>query len=443
MPSHWTYDQCPPDDDLYQGDILKRTSGLEEILGQVHRYFLDPKFVSFVVVTQSCDLVCRGKLCKAEHINLAVVRELEPILPEIVGRIAGVGVPGVYRKAARLFALDLLKRVINQNELARGMFYLHPDGDVEIATPSVVLLRVSIAVRREHYNVLKKARCGRLDAEFRNKLGWLCGNLYSRIATPDWDEATNSDDGSSVQAEALLKALDAGGNENWVPESWIKATEKVGVSLDGLDRDRAVSLLKQHAPPAPIESAINCIQRAALRLTAVDRAKTVVSTLSGDSDFEPLIVAHVAAALDEASGLQNRATFETAIRSDPRILQLFPKVVFSAVRETLEDETRTLDQLEAKLLASTFPQASARTLRGEIKKILDSDWARLENSLNGIEQLTIFPQEVVTKIRAVVVNVPMPAEMAFIERLAKRLRNDDAFSGLLDGDSSPVFFDAD
>ena len=73
-------------------------------------------------------------------------------------------------------------------------FYLEPDGDLELAVPSTTLLRVSFALGVEHYETIKKARRGRLGAQFRNKLGWLTGNLYSRVDTPDWPETVGKED---------------------------------------------------------------------------------------------------------------------------------------------------------------------------------------------------------------------------------------------------------
>ena len=99
MPTHWTYVDFDPADDLYQGDIHIRTPALNDVLAQVHAYFLDPKFVGFVILTQTCDLVRRSDGCKAEHVNIAVVRELMPMLPDLVGKIAGTGVPGLFRRS--------------------------------------------------------------------------------------------------------------------------------------------------------------------------------------------------------------------------------------------------------------------------------------------------------------------------------------------------------
>ncbi len=85
--------------------------------------------------------------------------------------------------------------------------YLKVETDAGIVTPSVIMLRISIALRREHYDLLCQARCGRLSAEYANKLGWLSGNLYSRIATPDWEDQEHDKDASAKLAKAYLNRI--------------------------------------------------------------------------------------------------------------------------------------------------------------------------------------------------------------------------------------------
>lgn len=188
-PSHWTYCEFAAGDDLQQGDIIRRDPALLTVLSQVLSHFCDQRYTTFLVLTQSCDLVRRNEeACKAEHINLCVVRELGPFLPTLLEPCCGTGITGVFDYDRRWYAEQLLKRLLNQNEQARCLFYLHPDADVGIATASIALLRVSIALRREHYSMLQDCRCGRLEPEFVAKLGWLAGNLYSRVATPDWED---------------------------------------------------------------------------------------------------------------------------------------------------------------------------------------------------------------------------------------------------------------
>ena len=104
-------------------------------------------------------------------------------------RIGPHTLQGVYERESKAKAHELLDRVFNQNEQALGLFFLHPDASVGITEPCVALLQVSIAVRApEHYEKLVRARAGRLEATFQSKLGWLAGNLYSRVATIDMDK---------------------------------------------------------------------------------------------------------------------------------------------------------------------------------------------------------------------------------------------------------------
>jgi hypothetical protein len=95
VPTHWTYRTFKRNDDLFQGDIIAREP-LLKVLGQIHAYFCDPKYLVFIIVTQTCDLVLRGGGCKARHISLAVIRSLA-LLPDVLPELCGEIVPGVFR----------------------------------------------------------------------------------------------------------------------------------------------------------------------------------------------------------------------------------------------------------------------------------------------------------------------------------------------------------
>jgi hypothetical protein len=254
MPLHWTYSDFSASDDLLQGDIISRTAELVAVLSEVFPYFCDERYTAFLVTTQSCDLVRRGtNPCKAKYVSLAVIRELGPLLPEILDEVCGSGFPGIYRKESRYLAEQLLVRIINQNEQARGVFYLHQDAEVGIGTPSVALLRVTFALRQQHYELLMRARSGRLQGEYANKLGWLAGNLFSRVATPDWEDQEHDVGASRKQAKQLLRFVTEVNDQNWVSEEWIKEAQRKSVNLAELDPKTAYSQLEEHAPPEPIE----------------------------------------------------------------------------------------------------------------------------------------------------------------------------------------------
>ncbi len=93
-----------------------------------------------------------------------------------------------------------------------------PDADVEIGEDAVAFLRVSVAFRSEHYSAMQKARCGRLKHEFATKLGWLVGNLYSRVPTQDWEESTLS--------KKVSDFLTLNPDIKWVSDALIRHIEK-------------------------------------------------------------------------------------------------------------------------------------------------------------------------------------------------------------------------
>ena len=73
---HFTYE--PPKDDLRQGDLLEKTEALEELLEEVHPYYLKDTYTHFLIITQSCDLVRRnGNPPKSRYVTIAGVR-LDP-----------------------------------------------------------------------------------------------------------------------------------------------------------------------------------------------------------------------------------------------------------------------------------------------------------------------------------------------------------------------------
>jgi hypothetical protein len=186
---HWSYQESVGKD-LAQGDILLPSEELRGILNGVHPWFNDPKYLGFIIISQTCDLVRRdGVRCKTPYIEIAVVRGLRGYRLALFRRHLDWLGDRYFPIREQSKARELLERIMNQNESGLGLFYLHPEASIGIAEESVALLRVSIALRaEEHYGVVLAARRGTLHAEFANRLGWLCGNLYSRVGVRDWTE---------------------------------------------------------------------------------------------------------------------------------------------------------------------------------------------------------------------------------------------------------------
>lgn len=276
-PTHYTYETFEEESDLYQGDILEPLESIRSILESVHPHFLEAKYTHFLILTQTCDLVRRGNTqCKSRYINLAVVRPLKDVLWNFLDKtcrkvqIADEALEGFYILESKNKAHELIRRIINQNEQSLGLFYLHPDGDIGITDPSVALLQVSIALRaQEHYDTLVEARRGRLADQFRGKLGWLIGNLFSRVATDDLPKET--------QEELCRTFLDYKPDRNytpcWLPRENVEYAGKIGFDVSGYSRKEIANELKRTKPDQPKDIAID---------QALEIVQSVVGPLSAE-----------------------------------------------------------------------------------------------------------------------------------------------------------------
>ena len=293
MPNHWTYGGFSLEDDLQQGDILSPSEDLRTIFDEVHPHFLDNKYIAFVVLTQSCDLIRRKeKRCSATHISLAVVRTLESLLHTFLDSCCEKVCEGAYTIETRRKARDLLERLMNQNEQALGLFYLHTDLDAGITTPSVVLLRVTISLRSEHYQTLQNSRRGRLLPEFIPKLGWLTGNLYSRVGTTDWIEKIGSNKFEEIITEHLTGSRNEteSGKTVWVKSSWVQAAVNSGVDTGVFTKENILQVLNQHRPPERKEMVIMAVSNV-LRRKLPLLLDTVID--SGSKDKVGLFEQHI------------------------------------------------------------------------------------------------------------------------------------------------------
>ncbi len=257
MAVHWTYETFQPQDDLRQGDILQPTAELQELLQKWHKHFLDAKYLAFMVVTQTCDLVRRREQCPSRYINLAVIRALDEVLPRLLDSTCRCVAPSCYSEDQKSKARNLLERIFNQNEQAFGLFYLYPDAQAGIGDDAVALLRVSVAFRSEHYDVFRSARRGRLHDSFSHKLGWLAGNLYSRVGTEDWSF-------DQFRKEKLIQKIKEhldGGDESmrplWLKKSVLAGLRNAGIVLSDLPRDTLLMEIEQLSLRSPKDYALD------------------------------------------------------------------------------------------------------------------------------------------------------------------------------------------
>jgi len=175
--------------ELMQGDVLQRTPELNAILQTVHPHYNDLKNRYFMVITQSCDLVERKSgYAKAPYIALAPVRSIDLVIDKYIVDFQKSGINTevpIIREKFRNKLSEALERLFNNND--PHYFYLDAT-NTGLSVDCATFLRLSISVKTPlHFDTCRSAKILQLTPGFQAKLGWLVGQLYSRVATDDWD----------------------------------------------------------------------------------------------------------------------------------------------------------------------------------------------------------------------------------------------------------------
>lgn len=176
-------------DVLEQGDLLRRTEPLLNLIRTFHPYYADHvENRYFAVLTQSCDLVLREGSCGARYIALAPVRSLRYLVSrEFEGRLVNQedGCAAFGSMRAKTTIEQFLQRLFNNNEQA--LFFYEAAHASGVADDCCALLGLPIAFKAEHYSVFLDSKIAGITDVFQAKLGWLVGQMYSRVGTPDME----------------------------------------------------------------------------------------------------------------------------------------------------------------------------------------------------------------------------------------------------------------
>jgi hypothetical protein len=233
--------------ELMQGDVLRRTAELDAILEEVHPHYRNEKNRYFLVLTQSCDLVQRASSgVKAPYIVVAPVRTLNDVLERYVGEYDSVEVRSdvpILREKFRNKLNQTLERLFNNND--PHYFYLDASGTT-LESDCVAFLRLSIAFKTNlHIETCKQAKVLQLREIFQTKLGWLVGQLYSRVGTDDWDP-----DELREKRNKIIKNIAV-----WAPDDTFPTLERSlkdsfpNHEAEPLDRTRIARVIKSLPTP--------------------------------------------------------------------------------------------------------------------------------------------------------------------------------------------------
>jgi len=227
-----------PSDDLEQGDIIRRGPEIVEMLDEPHGYYAKAQDYShFLVLTQSCDLVKYGKGIKSNYITIAALRPFSKFVEKVTGKndCSRDGVPvRLLQAESKILIKQKIEQLLHYD--LPGYFFV-PAGSVRsIDVPLVAFLQLAVSIKPEHYERCKSDRVGKLQNVFSAKLGWLTGNQYSRVATPDIDNSNER--GSTLE---LLKSL----FDHYIDNDVFWFTQK---QLGIFDKKVAAETISSHGP---------------------------------------------------------------------------------------------------------------------------------------------------------------------------------------------------
>jgi hypothetical protein len=281
---HFTY-KASIASSLEQGDLLARTPELEAALQSVHRHYVKPDYQHFLVLSQTCDLVQRDgrQTCKAPYVSLAAVRPLHVVLQrELASNQQDTFERrlGACSDSKRQKLVDFMRKLLNNNH--GEYFYLEAEPGLGFSDACCAFLRLSVALRAaDHYQTLLAARRLALAEVFQAKLGWLVGNLYSRVGTPDWVPDSLTKDAFEDKVSRIVGEV-----AEWVSESKLKEARKAAREAH-LDVETAPTTeLRRLLDSASAPRKKQLVIQAVLRVVA---AHTSASTARGDTSLARLL----------------------------------------------------------------------------------------------------------------------------------------------------------
>lgn len=270
---HFCY--APPEefeaDQLLQGDVLRRTSDIERLLGDVHPHFhRHNKNLFFMVLTQSCDLATRGnEPPNAAYVNVAPVRPIDVVIAREIAEVQLGGVRGeipLVTQKSRAKLSEFARRLLNNN--VAQYFYLE-GGGTPLGQDCCAFLRLSIPIKTDlHYRACLEAKFLQLNDTFQAKLGSLIGQLYSRVGTKDWEPRA-----MEVKVKDMLAGV-----AHWVEDDKVKHLRSEFATKAAEDAERVLStaeiaaILKSAPSPKSIVTA-QVIEIAASSLGLDEAAK--------------------------------------------------------------------------------------------------------------------------------------------------------------------------
>jgi hypothetical protein len=280
---------------LYQGDLLVRNAALTEALAQAHGYYADASsYTHFMVLTQSCDLVRRkGRAPKSRYITLAAARPLAVMIDRVIAKAHLPNPPdfplALCDASRQLVIQQTLERLLHNTE--SGYFFFRSRSHPSVDSDLCVFLALSVALRADHYDTCLQAKILQLSEIFQAKVGWLAGNLYSRVATPDFEEHATEEVARGIKEEFYKVAFT---RTAWLTQGQLKFLKKLTENWQRdhpgqqLTEETAIELINQVPPQTDIvvERALEVLERQRLLAVGPGVREKAANILKNDTTLK-------------------------------------------------------------------------------------------------------------------------------------------------------------
>ena len=281
-------------DCLRQGDLLLKTKKLRAAVNKAHNFYAKADdYTHFVVLTQSCDLVRRNGKCNAKYITLAAVRPLKTLIDRSIDKYRDRDIEfpvNVCYKDRKAEIDRLLERLLHNTE--DTYFFIRRDSAESVSVDLVAFLVLSIALRIEHYDACLSAKKAQLTDIFAAKLGWLTGNLYSRVATPDLEEHMG-DGAAEYKSEFFDETISAA----WLSPAQIRELKRLvrAWKKDNQDKELTTEIAWELLDQVPDD--IELVARRAVEILGfsdlIDKSEGVSdrarNALKNDTNFQRIV----------------------------------------------------------------------------------------------------------------------------------------------------------
>jgi hypothetical protein len=281
------YKEPLDDKQLYQGDILKGSEELKRLFLEFYPGFPGIECGYFMILTQSCDLVVRdGKDCSAPYLNLAAVCDFDDVLEQEMSKYQNHEIEkrgklldkGLFNMGQRF-----LERLFNNNE---DDYFFLPEDVTKDFGDSVALLRLTMTLSaQQYYELCLKSKIIELNDTFKAKLGWIVGNIFSRVGTEDWTQSQMTE---QEFVEWIKNVLNS--NFAWVDKYVIKELRREK-NIESLDMDEIQRIALEKKRPSKRDELVNAMERILVSNGIQDNTilKQILMSIRNDSGLSGLI----------------------------------------------------------------------------------------------------------------------------------------------------------